>query len=185
MFSPVVSFMSEGLYAPSPKADCVKHHVKQVHLLVLPRSHRYFKSGLLDTLAIPIIGFALQGMPLPPGDPIDPSIQKRNRLYTLSLRSTPEVERRGLGEGQADTPINRLHLGEVPPIRACFQDKSDYGSSHSLSGRAINRALLYAISSVKTVEPRYTSCSRAMTNAKSAFSGVIKQSGNSNCIRFL
>lgn len=107
--------MSEGLYAPSPKADCVKHHVKQVQLLVLPRSHRYFKSGLLDTLAIPIIGFALQGMPLPPGDPIDPSIQKRIRLDTLSLRSTPEVERRGLGEGQTDMPIAQAHQGEVNP----------------------------------------------------------------------
>jgi hypothetical protein len=46
----------------------------------------------------------------------NPIPQKRTQLHAISPRSVPEVKRRGLGEGQVNTPINHLHLGEVSPL---------------------------------------------------------------------
>ena len=46
--------------------------------------------------------------------PNTPSPKTGIQHHAISLRSTPEVKRRELGEGQTDMPINHLYLGEVP-----------------------------------------------------------------------
>src|SRR4051794_19457844 len=61
-----------------------------------------------------------------------------------------------------------------------WQELGGYGSSHSVSGLASKRALLYAMSRVRTVDPRYAfpASLLATTNARSARAGFSRHIGN-------